>query len=333
MKITFGIFLFFNFFFAQAQPFALSFNGIDWVAQRGDVLTPETLAQQLTAPCKTDLEKVRAIFRWITSNISYAVRPLPGVNKSALRYKPLPMDSALALKSVDEIVAYTVLQKRTAVCNGYARLFKTLCGYAGIRAELVTGYARAGWGNFAFRPNHTWNAVYIDSAWRLVDVTWASGYVSFANEFVQQYDDSYFLPLPERFIYTHYPEDLRWSLLQNPPALHEFDRAPFKLTAFIKYGIRNYAPANGVIEAAVGDTLRFRFELAAPLPFQMAPELISDSMLMSRDTTWCFLKPVVANNEVLYTYAVQSAAVEWIDLVYNDDIVLRYKLHVRRPAL
>src|SRR3954467_12025306 len=40
-----------------------------------NVLTPDSLARQLTAGYTTDREKVTAIFRWITENISYNVRP------------------------------------------------------------------------------------------------------------------------------------------------------------------------------------------------------------------------------------------------------------------
>jgi hypothetical protein len=245
----------------------------------------------------------------------------------------VPMDTLLAMKSVDEIVAYTVMQKLTAVCNGYARLFKTLCDYAGIRAEVVTGYARGGLGSAAFRSNHSWNAVYVDSAWHLVDATWASGYISFADEFVKQYDDSYFFPDPEQFIRSHYPEDLRWALVSNPPTLREFYQTPFKLTAFMKYGIQDYAPSTGVVEAAMGDTVQFRFELKAVSDTKMAPELDADSMLLSGVPSWDFIKPTVVGNQVVYTYPVHSEVVEWVHLVYNDDVILRYKLNVRRPKL
>lgn len=162
MKIAVAVVFLFLTHLVHAQGRTVPFSRIDWAVQSVDAATPEALAQQLTAPYTTDLEKVRSIFRWITEHIAYAA-PRAAV-RGAARHKPVPMDSLLALKSVDEIVAYTVLQNRTAVCHGYARLFKALCSYAGIRAELVTGYARGGLGNPAFRPNHTWNAVYVDSS-------------------------------------------------------------------------------------------------------------------------------------------------------------------------
>ena len=314
-----------------AQP-AASFNAIDGTVRSIDDTRPDLLAQKLTAPYHTDTEKVRSIFRWITENIAYATRPQNGRPRSSRRYKPIPMDSLLALKTVDEIVAYTVLQNRIAVCNGYARLFKMLCQYAGIRAELVTGYARGGLGSTAFRPNHTWNAVYVDGAWQLVDATWASGFISFADAFVKQYDDAYFFPDPERFIRSHYPEDLKWALVPSPPTLQEFHRAPFRLTAFSKYGIQEYRPARGVVEAAIGDTLEFRFTRNGDTSRMLAPELYADSMLLSGVPSWEFLKPSVRAGEIVYSYAVQSPNVEWVHLVYNDDVILRYRLNIRKLA-
>jgi hypothetical protein len=320
---------------APAQSRAVSFSRIDWAIQSVDAGTPEALAQQLTQPYNTDLEKVRSVFRWITEHIAYTTRPRGLIRAKGAPYKAEPMDSLLALKPVDEIVAYNVLQKRTAVCNGYARLFKTLCTYAGIPAEIVNGYARVGLdraGN-RFRSNHSWNAVYIDSAWHLLDATWASGYISYSDEFVKHYDESFFFPDPEQFIRTHYPEDLKWSLLSHPPTLREFYHTPFKLTAFAKYGIRAYAPESGVVEAAVGDTLQFQLELKGLNELKMAPELNADAMIGSGVSSWHFLQPVVSGNRVVYRYPVQEQGVEWLHLVYNNDVVLRYKVNIHKPGL
>jgi hypothetical protein len=317
---------------AQAQHGAVSYSRIDWAVQFVDAGTPEALAQKLTQPYQTDLEKVRAIFRWITEHIAYTTRPRGLIRAKGGPYNAEPMDSALALMPVDEIVAYNVLQKRSAVCNGYARLFKTLCRYAGIPAEIVAGYARVGMDRAGsrFRSNHSWNAVYVDSAWRLLDATWASGYISFSDEFIKHYDDSFFFPDPEQFIRSHYPEDLKWSLLQHPPTLREFYHTPFKLTAFGKYGIRAYAPESGVVEAAIGDTLQFHFELNRLSEFKMAPELNADSMIGSGVASWHFIQPDVSGSRVVYRYPVQKQSVEWLHLVYNDDVVLRYKLNIRK---
>lgn len=184
-------------------------------------LTLNELAQKLTSPYHQEIDKVRSIFIWIADNISYNVRP---------RYNPEntyeDVNDTGALKPLSERVAEGVLKKRIAFCDGYARLFKTLCDYAGITSELITGFAKTN-NNLkkadpVFRSNHRWNAVMIDSTWRLLDVTWASGYISGSNEFVRHLDDRYFLSHPKDFIRDHYPEDVIWTLLPSPPSFKDY---------------------------------------------------------------------------------------------------------------
>ncbi len=197
-----------------------------------DTFTCESLSQKLTASCNTEAEKVRAIFRWITENISYNVRPSYNSSQALNPYSGDINDTG-ELKSLTERVADGVLKKKVAFCDGYARLFKTLCNYAGIKAEVITGYARTNINRIdrKFRSNHRWNAVLIDNNWRLLDATWASGYVNYSSEFTQSYNEYYYLTPPEDFIRDHYPEDLTWTLLPSPPVLKEFQYTPFKKQA------------------------------------------------------------------------------------------------------
>jgi Transglutaminase-like superfamily len=301
---------------------------------------PAALAKELTASCQTDFEKVKAIFKWITENISYKtfVRQKKAA-VSSKNHQEEPDDTS-ALKSLNERVAESVLQKKVAYCDGYARLFTALCDDAGIRSELISGYAR----NSIDRPgtrfgvNHYWNAVFIDSAWHLLDVTWASGYLNWqGDEFIRQYDEHYFMTAPEVFIRDHYPDDLQWTLLPDPQTPKEFRNSPFKQKSFVKYKITSYHPSNGVIEASVGDTIRFELETAdAERDKQVCPDLLVDSAIFSRSASWVFLKPVTADslqlnsNKLNYIYTAASSNVEWLYIMYNDDMVLRYKINMRK---
>src|SRR5689334_15601496 len=107
--------------FAQAGK-EISFNTID-------IKSPEVLAQLLTASDTTDLQKVTSIFKWITENIDYNVKRFE--NNSSYRYAPIldeeDDDSVAPLKPLYERVAIQVLRRGTAVCGGYANLFKSLC--------------------------------------------------------------------------------------------------------------------------------------------------------------------------------------------------------------
>ena len=105
-----------------------------------EVNSPDSLAQKLTSSYATDLEKLRAIFRWITENISYRTKNLVSTRRG-MKYM-IEEEDTLS-QSLNERIAVDVLKKREAVCDGYARLFKTLCDHAGLRSEIITGYPRS----------------------------------------------------------------------------------------------------------------------------------------------------------------------------------------------
>lgn len=313
------------------QKWSANFSAIDWKMRNMDAPTVDSLAKKISASYQNDLEKTRAIFIWIAQHISYNT----GIYNAGKGYRSVkfvfdPADT-ISSKSAVEQTAERVFRRRVAVCDGYAKLFKALCDYTGVGSELILGYGKCYLEkDTKFRTNHTWNAVKIDSNWYLLDVTWASGFVSFANEFVQHLDESYFLTPPQQFILDHYPEDLKWTLLERPPSLREFHFSPFKYKSFIKYGIVSASPANGTIEATTGDTIQIELKLKdATKDSAIAADAFFDSTIIQLSPASVFLKPTIENHKAVYTYVVEGNDVEWIHLLYNDDPILRYKLIVK----
>ncbi|HKZ67757.1 MAG TPA: transglutaminase domain-containing protein, partial [Chitinophagaceae bacterium] len=268
----------------------------------------------------------------ITDNISYRTKP----TRSRKRVSPVFVEETndtAALKTLDERVAENVLEERIAVCDGYARLFKTLCIYSGIQAEVINGYARteATKRIQRFRPNHSWNAVMIDSVWQLLDVTWASGYITWhGGEFVRHLDEQYFLSTPEQFIREHYPDDLRWTLMDDPPLMPEFRHSPFKQKSFSKYQITSYSPEKGIIEVSPGDTILIELETGnAEKDRQVSSDPFLDTTIYTT-TISALLVPVIQHDKkIVYSYIADIPTVQWLYILYNDDIILRYKLNVR----
>lgn len=301
--------------------------------QRGETfLTPDSLARQLTATYTNDKDKVAAIFNWITDNISYNVRPWRDRNKATGHVMDDPSDTC-ALKPLSERVAIDVLNRRIAFCDGYSRLFKTLCDYAGIRSEVITGYAAVnGRSRTRFSSNHRWNAVFLDSTWQLLDATWASGYISFGDEFERRYNSYYYLTPPKDFIRDHYPEELQWTLLPEPPVLSEFRHSPFKTNAFVKNKISSYKPESGLIDASEGDTLHFEIvsvDEDKKLVIIDTP-YIDSAVIAAALSDSLRPKAIINGNTIAFTYIVTSPAVEWLNVVFNDEITLRYKLNVKK---
>jgi len=332
MRLLFTIAFIFATIFSFGQIRPVHFSSIDWRVQTIEAPTVDSLAHKLTSVYASDIEKVRAIYSWVAQHISYNTSYFTSRRYTATRYVPEPEDTVSVWKSANEMTAQRVLRRRIAVCDGYSKLFKTLCDYAGLNAEVITGYAKCNLEKAEkFRTNHSWNAVMIDSAWHLVDVTWGSGYVNYADEFVPRIDEYYFLTPPAQFIQDHYPEDLRWSLLDNPPTLKEFKFSPFKCKSFVKYSISSIFPRNGLIEAAVGDTLHIELQTRdAERDSKMSSDPFFDSSMLAFSPASAFLQPSVKANKIVYTYIVGTSDIEWLHLFYNDDMILRYRLEVKR---
>jgi len=314
------------------QKGAANFSSIDWKVKTVEAPTVDSLAAKLTTSYTTDIEKTRAIFSWIAQHIGYNTAVLNvGKGYRSSKYVFDPADT-ISSKSATEQTAERVLRRRVAVCDGYAKLFKTLCDYAGIESEVILGYGKCYLEkDVKFKTNHTWNAVRIDSSWYLLDVTWASGFVTFSNEFVFQLDEAYFLTPPQQFILDHYPEDLKWCLLEHPPTLREFHFSPFKYKSFIKYGISSASPSNGTINASVGDTIRIELNLKNALKDQqIASDPFFDSSIIQLSPSSVFIEPVIESSKAIYSYVVSEETIEWLHLIYNRDPVLRYKLNVNK---
>lgn len=328
MTLTICLSLFTSLVFAQ-EPVT--------VPDKRQITDPALLSQLLTASCTTEKEKVKAIFHWITDNISYfrkQIRPVRRRGKLSLPEAGL-IDDDGPLPALTERVAVKVLTDKQAVCEGYSRLFKSLCDHAGIQSEIVTGYARADMSRVEnkFRSNHSWNAVCIDSTWYLLDATWASGYITMpSGEFVKRYDSYYFLTPPEQFIRHHYPDDLRWTLLPEPPAIAEFRNAPFHPRSFYKYSIKTFFPRHGIIDAQMGDTIRLAFERVITEVEDIASDSLWDSVWVAPHPFYAYVQPLPGSTpaKIYYEFPVDSESTQWLHLMYNNDAVLRYRLNIRK---
>ena len=305
-----------------------NFYAIDSKVESVSVTKADELARQLALLGKTDREKVRAIFRWITEHIDYNVMPFGRGKKKPLSFYSEPDDSSVALPPLNERIAAKVLNTGVAFCEGYSRLFKTLCDHAGIKAEIIYGYARTNT-NRRFGVNHAWNAVYVDSSWYLLDVTWASGFVSYGNEYIRQFNDFYFLASPSDFVRDHYPEDPQWTLLKDPPVYREFAQSPFRYSGYVKAGVSSYFPSKGVIDASVGDTVLIELKARKEISnFFVSESPVLDSVQLSK-----FSSVNTSGEKLVLKYSITTATGEWLYVFCNEELALRYKLNVKKEIV
>ena len=332
MKLLVSIALLLTVMVGAAQTNKVSLAEIDWRAQFVEAPTLDSLAKELTLPYTTDREKVRSIFRWITEHIDYKIRGPLYLRRATPIVTDEPDDTASALKPLSERVALNVFKRREAVCDGYARLFKTLCDFANIRAEIINGYARTNMTRVGqhFLSNHAWNAVYVDSAWHLLDATWASGYITYRDEYVRKYDDYYFFTPPQDFIRDHYPDELKWTLLDNPPTVREFQNTPYKSQYFVKNRIKTFKPSKGIIEAAVGDEVEIVLDMAEIDTNTEEPDPLYTDTMLAATGKLVNLQPTVVGRKLYYRFLVATDTVEWLNITYRNELVMRYRLDILR---
>ncbi len=120
-----------------------------------------SIAEQVTANCATDYQRILALHDWVCEYLSY------------------DMDS-LHSDEIPPYYAEEVIENKNAVCLGFATLYAALCRSIGIPCNVVSGYALGigadtAWTNATTateEQNHAWNEVYVDNRWVIVDTTW-----------------------------------------------------------------------------------------------------------------------------------------------------------------
>ena len=99
---------------------------------------------------------------------------------------------------------------------------------------------------------HTWNAVHVDGAWRLVDCHWAARRIirNKVNPENLRYelDEYYFMPDPDQMIYSHFPDDPSLSLRDEPMKLTDFENLVFLKSSFFKHGLKLKSTEDAVIK-------------------------------------------------------------------------------------
>jgi hypothetical protein len=148
-----------------------------------------------------------------------------------------------------------VLERRTAVGEGFANLVHALGSEADLRTAVIAGHGRsaaasgAGRGLYTRRvggggsssgtrlpTNHYWNAVFALGRWWHMDAAWAAGHIV-EGQFKAAYDDTYWLLSPADMAVEHLPLQPGWQLLPRPLGAVEFVRQVPRGKAFFRHGL------------------------------------------------------------------------------------------------
>jgi len=154
------------------------------------------LAKSITKNSTSEEQQAKALFVWIANNISY--------DNELHNSKSLQK----TFYTSEENVVRHVLNRKRALCGGYAFLYEKLCSAIGLEVAVIHGYSN----EFATKvnrskPNHTWNAVKLNGKWQLLDITWAISHSRDGGPNLFWFKTS-----PKDFLKTHRPEDRDWTL-------------------------------------------------------------------------------------------------------------------------
>jgi hypothetical protein len=176
----------------------------------------EAIANYINANFKTDSDKIRAVFYWTASNISYDV-----ANMFTVNFNETPQEQIMK-----------TLKTKKGVCIHYATVFNDISGKIGIQSYIIEGYTKQ-YGKVA-NLAHAWCAAKIDNKWYLFDPTWGSGYVN-NRKFFKKLNETYFKAEPAKLISSHIPFDYLWQFLNYPITNNEFYEGVTQINKSKKY--------------------------------------------------------------------------------------------------
>jgi transglutaminase-like putative cysteine protease len=116
-----------------------------------------TLAKEITKDSRTDIEKAKSIYDWVTANIVYDY-------KKYIRQINNNYDNVYG--------ALNTLETKTGVCYDYAALVAALGRASGLQVKMIKGNFKSTYRN----ELHAWNEIYIseEDKWITVDSTFGA---------------------------------------------------------------------------------------------------------------------------------------------------------------
>ncbi|MEP6711550.1 MAG: transglutaminase domain-containing protein [Ferruginibacter sp.] len=212
-----------------------------------DNLNVATIADTISRKFDDKKDKVRAIFYWLTNNISWDLKAMKANDP----------------KNNDPV---KVIQYRKATPLGYSLLLQEMCSLANIRCLSVDGYIKNFPEDINNKPdeiNHSWNVVQLGQSpeqWFYIDAAKASGYADKKMSiFTKHFTSEYFFADRTLFNLDHYPNNGAWQLGGGPKNIKEFFALPVISDAAYEYGLKKLQPATGYLKSKTDKAVIFSY--------------------------------------------------------------------------
>lgn len=201
------------------------------------------LIRLLTGDYEDEISKIRALYRWFTSQ---------------------PVETTEYKKNAKSNTAMYHLWHLKHKRNTYAGFFSLLCWYADLPCAIIRGYLKGSTYEVGQKINKDlhrgeWNAVLIDGNWRLINSFWGACVLSGDEDedtkqnYFYTCDENFFLTDPQQLIYTHFPEEPAWQLLDSKKSIQEFETMVFLKDRFFNLEMRVLSHPQCNVEAKDGE--------------------------------------------------------------------------------
>ena len=348
MKNTFLVLFFFTSSLISSQGLgsAVNYSQIDsyskTIKYKGDI---EELVSDITKNCSTELEKARAIYFWITENISYDYKMFNKNRRSKVFKCKTKEECQLKMAEWKEKYINSVVKRKKGICSGYSELYKRMCNIAGVKCEVVEGYIKTEPFQIGKMGvlDHAWNTLIIDNNYYYLDLTWAAGYCTKndkgkLNNFVRQRDEYYWLTPIDDLSRNHFPKDT--LLLVNS----KYNKKLFRGNPYIQNSVLPridiMLPSSGIVNAKIGDTIKFVFKYSRAIE-----KLQINTNIARNPKMW----NVIDNEKVVderalkkqkyisyrkdkdiysFDYIVESKAVRFVEVLFEYRLALKYLVKV-----
>jgi hypothetical protein len=251
-KLTTGVMACFFAVGVFAQTPVKNFKAVDdYVKKLGplDSMNMGTISGIVTKPFADKTEKARAIFDWITANISFDCKMARSGNTQK--------------NTTTEVLLY-----RKAVGAGYAALFQDMCSSANIRCLTPDGFIKTNTAQIDDSKadiNHSWAVVQLGQSpddWFYVDPAWGSGYTDAdVKVFTRSFNDAYFFADKSIFNWQHYPDNEAWKLGPAPKNKKDFFALPIIKGMAYELGLKKFSPGTGIYKVKTGQASSFSFTI------------------------------------------------------------------------
>jgi transglutaminase/protease-like cytokinesis protein 3 len=235
--------------FGQKAPFQHIDNQ---VKSYGNFASKEVLANRIAYDFPTDIERIRAAYSWVATNISYSYRNPFYIGGIQFYIITDEEDYQRRLKREDQKVLQKAFENRKATCKGFALLFQKICDHLNIESHVILGYVKESPHAIGFMPekkNHAWNAAKINNQWIFLDVTAASGY-KVKGVWQQRFSEIFFDLKKEVLATTYFAEDSAWREKVEPITLEAFSQLPKFSSAYFHQNFEVLYPMIGSIESS-----------------------------------------------------------------------------------